>query len=235
VRQFFSLRFWLTLAALGAMFLVLTSWLGDDATPGVAPVQADSSTEREIDLVSWIYVATPEPGFGFQNGVTTRDVAIQLDATRTMVVKAGTPGEITCPTFDVPATCTVAADLLGDAVLWFSVVSGAPGTTVQLPAVAEMLDGGLVRLANDWILRRASIVERSCVEDTSSLSDFIRTFGESATSTFNFETQKIVKVTCPREGTDTTSTDSTQVDGTGPVPSSILVNTDTETVTETVP
>ena len=35
--------------------------------------------------------------------------------------------------------------------------------------------------------------------------------------------------------TDTTSTDSTQVDATGPVPSSILVNTETETVTETAP
>lgn len=230
MRQFFSPRFWLTLLALGGLVLVLTTVFDGKSTPGIAPVQAEADPERTIDLVSWIYVATPQEGFGFQGGATTRDLALQLDATRTMVVKAGTPGEITCPTFDVPGTCTVAADLLGDAVLWFSIVPGPPGATVVLPAVVEMIDGGFVRLANDWIVRRASTVERSCVEDTSSLSDFIRTYGENATSTFNFETQKIVKVSCPREGTDTTD----PVPSSTVVPSSVIVGTETETVTETV-
>jgi hypothetical protein len=230
VRQFFSPRFWLTFAALGGLVLVLVTVFGGKSTPGVAPVQAEADPERTIDLVSWIYVATAEPGFAFQGGVTTRDLALQLDATRTMVVKAGTPGEITCPTFDVPGTCTVAADLLGDAVLWFGIVPGAPGATVVLPAVVEMLDGGWVRLANDWIVRRASVVERSCAEDTSSLPDFIATYGENATSTFNFETQKLETVTCPREGTDTTEPVPTST----VVPSSVIVGTETETVTETV-
>ena len=36
------------------------------------------------------------------------------------------------------------------------------------------------------------------------LTDFIRTYGESARSTFNFEQQEIVKVTCPKAGTETT-------------------------------
>ncbi|MBI4935821.1 MAG: hypothetical protein HY828_18210 [Actinobacteria bacterium] len=230
MRQFFSPRFWLTLLALGGLLLVLITVFGGKSTPGIAPVQADADPERTIDLISWIYIATPQEGFGFERGATTRDLALQLDATRTMVVKAGTPGEITCPTFDVPGTCTVAADLLGDAVLWFSIVPGPPGATVVLPAVVEMIDGGFVRLANDWIVRRASTVERSCVEDTSSLSDFIRTYGENATSTFNFETQKIVKVSCPREGTDTTDPISSST----VVPSSVIVGTETETVTETV-
>lgn len=219
------------MAALAGLMLVLVTVFGGNDAPVIAPAEVEAAPDRTIDLVSWIYLATPAADFGFEGGRTTADLALQLDATRTMVVKKGTPGEITCPTFDVPATCTVAADLLGDAVLWFSVVPGAPGTTVQLPAVTEMLDGEWVRLANDWIVRRASVVERSCVEDTSSLGDFIDTFGTTATSTFNFETQKIVKVSCPRTGTDGTQALAST---TTVVPSSVIVGTETETVTETV-
>ncbi len=199
MRQFFSPRFWLTLLALGGLALLLTSVFGGSTgATGTDPAQKDSVTTHQIDLVSWVYGISPAPGFTLQNGVTTEDMALQLDATRTMIIKAGTPGEITCSNLTVLAHCTVAADLLGDAVLWFSIVPGTPGATVQLPAVVALLDGGRVQLANDWIVRRASQVERSCVDDTSSLTDFIKTYGETASSTFNFDSQKIVKVTCPR-------------------------------------
>lgn len=208
MRQFFTLRFWLSIGALGALFLALVLVFGRSAPPtGVQASSDDAPTEpRHLDLVQWVYLANPAPGFALDQGRTTADLSLQLDGTRTMVIKAGTPGEISCPTLTEPASCTVAADLLGDAVLWFSLVPGKPGTTLVLPAVTEMLDGGWVRLANDWGVRRANVVERSCTEDTSSLSDFIRTYGESATSTFNFELQEVVKVTCPRVDESSTTT-----------------------------
>ncbi len=199
MRQFFSPRFWLALLALGGLALLLTSVLGDSTgATGADPAQPESVTLHQIDLVSWVYGISPAPGFELHEGVTTEDMALQLDATRTMLIKAGTPGEITCSDLTALAHCTVAADLLGDAVLWFSIVPGTPGATVQLPGVVALLDGGRVQLANDWIVRRASLVERSCVEDTTSLTDFIKTYGTTASSTFNFDSQKIVKVTCPR-------------------------------------
>jgi hypothetical protein len=237
VRQFFSPRFWLTLVALGGLVLVLVTVFHNSAAPGIAPVAAQAPPERRIDLVSWIYQATPAPGFAVVDGVATTDLALQLDGTRTMVIKAGTPGEIDCPQFAVPAQCTVGVDLLGDAVLWFSVLPGAPGPTVQLPAVTQMLDGGWVQLANDWIVRRAPVVERSCPEDTSSLPDFIDTYGKAAASTFNFETQKIVKVTCPRADADTSVADTTVpvvVPDTGVTPS-VVVGGDVETVDTVLP
>ena len=42
------------------------------------------------------------------------------------------------------------------------------------------------------------------------MSDFISTYGDRATSTFNFEQQELVKVTCGRlpEGSATTTTTS---------------------------
>lgn len=208
MRQFLSPRFWLSLGALAGLFLLLVVVFGRDtpSSGAQAPGAPAVDEPRHLDLVTWVYLATPAPGFALDRGVTTSDLSLQLDGTRTMVIKAGTPGEIDCPTLTQPAQCTVAADLLGDAVLWFAIIPGAPGPAISLPAVTKVLDSPWVQLANGWAVRRASAVERSCAEDTSSLGDFIRTYGDAATSTFNFEQQEIVKVTCPQGGLDTTTT-----------------------------
>ena len=197
MRQLFTLRFWLAVVALVALAAVAL------AVRSVGEVSSATSTDvvgRRIDLVQWVFQATAAKGFEVKDGVTTADLSLQLDGARTMVVKAGTPGEVKCDDLLLPGRCTVAADLLGDAVLWFSIVPGGPDATIELPAVAELVSGGWVRLSNDWVLRHAPRVERSCSADTSSLTDFINTFGERARSTFDYETQRIVKVTCPKDG-----------------------------------
>lgn len=194
MRQFFTPRFWLALAALAALALLVA---GLDRADRRADVSALQETERQIDIIQWVYLASPGEGFAVRSGVTTADLSLQLDGTRTMVVKKGTPGEVTCSDIEVPGTCTVAADLLGDAVLWFALVDGPPDSTIELAAVRELLGGGKLRLANNWVVNHAPRVERSCPADTSSLTDFINTFGDDATSTFDFESQRVVKVTCP--------------------------------------
>ena len=208
MRQFFTLRFWLSLLALAGLALGVAAFArtrepeaaGDSLPPGAA------TPDRTIDLVSWVYIIEPPPDFSFADGRTTTDLALILDGTRTMIVKAGTPGEINCPLYSELARCTVAADLLGDAVLWFSVVPGRPGPTVDLPAVTELLDGGWVKLANGWVVPHAPVVDRSCPQDTDSLREFIAAFGETAKSTFDFDRQQIVKVTCPRGASATSTT-----------------------------
>lgn len=194
MRQFISLRFWLALLALGALALVVTALNRSSARTDAVALQ---QTERQIDLLHWVFLATPGDGFALRNGVTTADLALQIDGTRTMVVKQGTPGVITCADIEKPGSCTVAADLLGDAVLWFTLMPGPPDATIELPAVSELLGGGKVRLSNNWVVSHAPKVKRSCPADTSSLNDFIRTYGDEATSTFDFESQRVVKVTCP--------------------------------------
>jgi hypothetical protein len=197
VRQLFTLRFWLAVGALVALAAVA---LAVRSFGGASSATSADVVGRRIDLVQWVFQATAAKGFEVKDGVTTADLSLQLDGARTMVVKAGTPGEVKCDDLLLPGRCTVAADLLGDAVLWFSIVPGGPDATIELPAVAELVSGGWVRLSNDWVLRHAPRVERSCSADTSSLTDFINTFGERARSTFDYETQRIVKVTCPKDG-----------------------------------
>lgn len=210
MRQFFTLRFWLTLLALGGLALGVAAFARsrDSKADTGSDDPGRASADRTIDLISWVYAVQPPPGFDIVDGRTTTDLALILDGTRTMIVKAGTPGEVHCPRLTELAQCTVAADLLGDGVLWFSIVPGLPGATVQLPAVTQLLDGGWVRLANGWVVRHAAKVERSCAEASSSLTDFIDTYGAEATSTFSFDQQELVKVTCPKTVGETTTTTS---------------------------
>lgn len=206
MRQFFTLRFWLTLAALFGLAVGVAAFAStreSDAEPAVEPGAA--SSERTIDLVAWVYAIQPPPGFEIVNGRTTTDLALVIDGTRTMIVKAGTQGEVSCERLTELAQCTVAADLLGDGVIWFSIVPGEPGPTIELPAVTELVDGGWVRLANGWVVQHAPAVDRSCPDDTASLTDFIEQFGATARATWNFEQQQIVKVTCPRAPLVTTT------------------------------
>jgi hypothetical protein len=205
VRQLFTWRFLLTLLALLALagMVKLVAVESDD---GEATEGGSEPSGRRVDFVSWVESVQLPVGFAIVDGRTTTDLYLVIDATRTMVVKAGTPGEIDCPRIAEPAQCVVAADLLGDGVLWFSVIPGFPGATVQLPAVVEIVGGGWVRLANDWIVQHAPKVERSCADETSSLTDFIKTFGDEATTSYNVEQQRVVKVTCPRAPSSTATT-----------------------------
>jgi hypothetical protein len=226
VRQFLSLRFWLTVLALvavtGALVLVFRN---QSPPPGLPTSGADVAATHRVDLVAVVAKATPAAGFDLTDGAASADLALLLDANRTMVVKAGTPGESTCSSLDQPERCVVVATLLGDAVLWFALVPGTAGASVSLPGVVALPEAGWAQLANRWLVRRASVVERNCAKDTVSLTDFIHQFGKRATSTFNLETQKLTKVACTNDGVPTTDsiapTDTTLV-----VPGTGVVGTD---------
>ncbi|MBI4885257.1 MAG: hypothetical protein HY826_14510 [Actinobacteria bacterium] len=216
MRQIFTWRFLLTLVALAGLVGVARLVVVQTGDDGDAAEVGSEPSGRRVDFVSWVESIQLPADFAIVSGRTTTDLYLVIDATRTMLVKAGTPGEVDCPRIAEPAQCVVAADLLGDGVLWFSVIPGSPGATVQLPAVVEIIGGGWVRLANDWIVQHAPKVERSCSDETSSLTDFIKSFGDEATASYNVEQQRVVKVTCPRASSTSTSTTSTNPD-TSPV------------------
>lgn len=204
------MRFLLTMVALLAITGVAL-WIAASNETDKPKVQIGEPTGRTVDFIAVVQSAHLPAGLVTFNGRATADLYFVIDATRTMLVKAGTPGEIDCPRIAEPAQCIVAADLLGDGVLWFSVIPGTAGATVVLPGVVELLPGGWVRLANDWVVQHATKVERSCPDDTTSLTNFIETYGATATATYNVEQQRIVRVTCPRPSTSTTTSISSIV------------------------
>jgi hypothetical protein len=208
VRQFFTLRYWLTLLALGVLVLLVAKCAGDSggsARPVDPGAGQPSAATHHVDLLVPVFQVQAPGGVALTDGVLSADMTLQIDPTRTMLVTAGTPGAWNCPLWERERECVVAVDLLGDAVLWFEVLPGAPTVAMKVAPVVELLADNMVRLSNGWILPRLALVERSCSDETTSLKQFVDTFGDTATATFDFELQKIVKVTCPRGGATTTT------------------------------
>jgi hypothetical protein len=196
MRQFFSPRFWLTLGALGLLLAGLQFTVS--RLPETAAEDGPVADEiRRIDLVSPVFSVEAQPGFRLNAlGRTTAEMRLFLDGIRVAVIKPGTYGEIRCAELAELGKCLVLADLLGDAVVWFALIPSEQKRTVTLPAVRSIGDDGFVQLDNGWELPHAPRVERRCPEDTSSLNDFIRRFGDVSTSTFDMQTQQIIRVTC---------------------------------------
>ena len=223
MRQFVSPRFWLAIAALiGLTYGLWYVLVRDDDSVAIIgqPVEA-ASDEHRINLVQPVYSIQAEPGFAIVDGVTSGEMQLALDATRTMIVKTGTPGQITCGKLAEINQCVVAADLLGDAVVWFSLIPNPQRSSLLLPGVTEVRKDNWVLLSNGWEVPRNEVVERNC--DAAGLEDFVRQFGGTlSTSTFSFELQEITKVTCLEEPESPTTTSTTT---TLPPPAVIPIDT----------
>ncbi|MEO8264701.1 MAG: hypothetical protein ABI706_04230 [Ilumatobacteraceae bacterium] len=211
MRQFVSFRFWLALAALaGLSYGLWYQFVRSDDTVAVGLPTRSATAEHRVNLVLPVYGVQADPGFAMIDGAASTELHLALDATRTMVVKAGTPGQITCGRLAEINQCVVAADLLGDAVVWFSLIPNPQRANLVLPGVTEVRKDNWVLLSNGWEVARSEVVERNC--DTAGLDDFVRQFGGSlSTSTFSYESQEITKVTCLEkpEPVATTSTSTT--------------------------
>jgi hypothetical protein len=230
MRQFVSFRFWLTIAALlGLTFGLWDLLVRRDASVAVIgkPVHV-VVTDHRINLLQPVYSISAVAGFAMVDGLASGEMRLALDASRTMVVKPGTPGEITCSKLAEINQCIVAADLLGDAVVWFSLIPNPQRASLLLPGIVAIHKDNWVLLDNGWEVARSEVVERNC--DATGLNDFVHQYGGSlSTSTYSFEQQEITKVTCleqPESPTTTTSTTTTT-----PVPP-VLVPVDTAVVPE---
>lgn len=210
MRQFVSFRFWLTIAALVGLTFGLWYVLvrKDDSVAVIGkPVHA-VVTDHRINLLQPVYSITATPGFEMVDGIANGEMHLALDASRTMVVKPGTPGQITCSKLAEINQCIVAADLLGDGVVWFSLIPNPQRASLVLPGITAVHKENWVLLANGWEVARSEVVERNC--DASSLDDFVHQYGgELSTSTYSFEQQEITKVTCLEEPEIPTTTSTT--------------------------
>ncbi|MFN8024218.1 MAG: hypothetical protein U0Q03_21995 [Acidimicrobiales bacterium] len=216
MRQFFTLGFWLSLLALAGLTFGLLAIVRDD-DPVDEVVAVTSPTEREIDLIAMVFAAQADDDFAIVDGRATKNMQIRVDGFRWIDIMGGTPGENRCAELAELARCAVAVDLLGEAVLWFSIIPLSPRNLVDLPAPVAFREGGKLQLANDWIVPHADIVRRDCEEDTSSLTDFMDQFGERATSVFSLDEQQVVRVVCDPDAADPGSTVPASVPASVPV------------------
>ncbi len=203
------MRFWMTLVALLAITgLVYVATRSGPSSDQVIAASA-TPTERHIDFIAPLGAFNGDAGFAMQHGTTTGNLQLVIDGTRTMVIQPNTPGEVTCTALATPGQCAVAADLLGDAVLWFSVIPAGTSTRVTLPGIGQLRDNNVVELTNGWVLNRSAVVKVDCTDDVGSLTEFVRRFAPSSTTTFTFATQQITATTCTQSPETTTTVPAT--------------------------
>ncbi len=196
-----KLRFVAAAAVVVALLAVVTR--GDG---GGVPVPS-SAVLRPVDLVALVESVNVDSGWSVSSGRTTAAMRLALDDLRTLSIPVGTlvddGGEPAgCTTFDVPRSCVLLADMLGDAVVWFALVPADQtrgGERLTLPGLVDMRDNGNDGvLRNGWVLPLATPVRRECGDvDTAHLRDFITRFPHAASRTVvDLVSDRVVRVEC---------------------------------------
>src|SRR4051794_33689816 len=207
------------LAVVVLLGLVYVATRPDPSSDNVIAASGGPVT-RTIDFVSQVFSFTGDAGFAVDRGKTNGQLQLVIDGSRTMVIQPDTPGEIECGRLAEIGQCVVLADLLGDAVLWFAIVPFEQSQSVTLPGIAKLDDLNVVELTNGWVLHRSAVVDIDCIDDVSSLTEFVRRYGHESTTTFNIDRQQIVKTTCTQapEATTTTTVPATPPTQPEPLP-----------------
>lgn len=175
-----------------------------DTSSGISVTQ----TLHKIDLVASVDSINVDSAWSQESDVTHGGaMRLSLDDLRVLTVQDGTLaakyGSVSaCTDFAKPNACVLLADMLGDAVVWFALVSSdaiAGREFLTLPGLVDMQangDEGILR--NGWVVKLATPVKRECGDiTTSSLRDFITRFPDQLSKTVvNLTTDNIVSVKC---------------------------------------
>ena len=193
---------------LAAVLAVLVTAIFLLATRGTSSKISVTQTLHKIDLVASVNSINVDSAWSQEGGITRGGaMRLSLDDLRVLTVQEGTLaakyGSITaCTDFAKPNACVLLADMLGDAVVWFALVSSdvlASREFLTLPGLVDMQahgDEGILR--NGWVLKLATPVKRECGDTaTSSLRDFITRFPDQLSKTIvNLTTDNVVSVKC---------------------------------------
>lgn len=195
MRQLFTWRFVAAIAALAAAAFILRAVLVDDDS--LESVIEPAPIERRIDLIEPVLAVERSPDFAVdRSGVTSGFLDLMLTDDRVVRIAPGTLGEIECEGLEDDNQCAVFADMLGDAVVWFSILPQAPRATVELPPILDLEDGEAI-FENGWLIPFPPVIERDCPgEDIPTFADFLRRFGPDSVSIVDLETRQVVAVRC---------------------------------------
>ncbi len=197
MRQLFTWRFLAVVAALAGLALLINAVVVDDDQ--LAAVLEPETVDRRIDLIAGVFKAETSDDFEMgSDGRTTGFVDFTLENRKIMRVAPGTPGEVDCRLTSI-GRCVVFVDLLGEAVIWFSVLRRAERDTVELGPIVDLEDGYAL-FENGWQIKYPPVIDRRCEgEDIVSFSDFLRRFGPGSTTVVDVASQEVLRVRCAGE------------------------------------
>ncbi len=168
---------------------------------------ADVVDQRRVNLFAVVDSLTADLGWEVQSGKTTATMRMTLDDGRTLTIPDGTlvdGGSMLpfCTDYVTPKACVLVADMLGQSVVWFTLVPADTkdgDTVLTLPGLIDMQENGDEGvLRNGLVVRLATPVTRECsTMSTTSLRDFINRFPDAASSSYvNLLTDQIDRVQC---------------------------------------
>lgn len=193
MRQLLSLRFVPAMGAVVGLLLLLFVLFG--RSESAADPMAGRPMVREVHLLEEITTARTE-AFGVRpDGRTRGQLLLGLRDDREMRIVEGTFGENNCGVRIVPGDCAVAANLIGDAVVWFSLQPIEAGGTVIFPAI-DQLDDGRAQLVNGMRLPYARVLDRRCPVEFTSFREFRSVLGDRFTSVYSLADERLVAVVC---------------------------------------
>jgi hypothetical protein len=202
VRQFFNIRLWAALGALSiAAFVIVLVACDDCFGRNGDSVEISVDVEKNIETVAIATSFTQSEGWRIESGRTVGEASVLLDDARQIFIASDTPGENLCSDLTVGSSCVFLANMFGDSVMWFALIdtnSAKPTRVLELPSLIDMLDSGSRGvLANDWIVRLANGVKRSCGEETGTLREFINNYSpDKSVTKLNLITDEVDEVVC---------------------------------------
>ena len=162
---------------------------------------------NKIELAGRVTSAVTTQEWSTNTEMSTGSMTVTLSTGRVVNIVSGTlvgvNGDVeTCdPTLGTDK-CVLLADMLGDAVVWFTFVKAdaeLPDSRLTLPGLVDMRENGdFGVLPNGWQVPLATPVKRTCDSTPAvSLRDFINRYAGSRSLTmFSLDTQTVVEVRC---------------------------------------
>lgn len=195
MRQFFSWRYWAAVGSLVVLLLVLVTFR-DDGSPVTVVEQANT---RRIDLIARTSTVRSDGSWSVADGVSRGNATAVLQNGRILIIADGTLGQSSCLSPEIPDSCVMLADTLGDGVVWFALIPAPPidSTEVELPPIEELLDGvTYARLSNGWEVPLLDKVVRRCEDETPNLAGFVDRFGDDHVTIVDLEAAQVSAVRC---------------------------------------
>jgi hypothetical protein len=195
VRQFFSWRYWAAVGGLVVLLLVLLTFR-DDGSPVTVVEQANT---RRIDLIARTSTVRSDGSWSVADGVSRGNATAVLQNGRILIIADGTLGQSSCLSPEIPDSCVMLADTLGDGIVWFALIPAPPtdSTEVELPPIEELLDGvTYARLSNGWEVPLLDKVVRRCEDETPNLAGFLDRFGDDHVTIADLEAAQVSAVRC---------------------------------------
>ncbi len=199
MRALLSLRFVAAIVGLVLAFAVVRSVTADDAAaPSPDVVTTDAVAPRVINLAERLDRDTSSLVMN-DDGVASMTATLSISDVRAVTIVEGTPGEISCSLAQRRlGDCAIFADLLGEAVVWFSLQPVVDDEYVVLPAVTSF-ENDLAVLTNGMRLAHAEVFVRRCPEEFASFTDMRDRVGSAFVSWWSVVDHEITDVVCTTE------------------------------------